>query len=129
MKAIVALFLCAHMWLAGIAPGGLIELFRLPELTGHFEEHSQESGGCLTILDFLVMHYFDTDHAQRDGARHGNLPFHHTSGANPLYVTNFTPPQLTLSEVVVSTGVVPMDLWACGQWPGRSVFHPPELNG
>ncbi|MBK7086399.1 MAG: hypothetical protein IPH53_17810 [Flavobacteriales bacterium] len=129
MKALVALIMCAHVWLACIAPGGLMEFFRLPELADHFKEHSEESGGSLTIVDFLVMHYFDIDHEQRDGARHGSLPFHHTAGASPFYVTNFTPPQLALSEVSLSTGIEPMDLWACGQWPGRSVFHPPKLNG
>ncbi|MBK9177440.1 MAG: hypothetical protein IPM46_14130 [Flavobacteriales bacterium] len=129
MKTLAALVMCLHICMASVAPGGLIELIKLPDLAEHYHQHALESDGDLTIVEFLMMHYFDAEHEKRDASRHGDLPFHHTTTIGLIYLATADPPGPTSIEASVASGYVPMELWACGQWPGRSVFHPPKLNG
>ena len=121
--------MCLHIWMTSVAPGGLFELFKLPDLAEHYQEHEAESGGDMTLVDFLIMHYFDAEHEKRDGSRHGGLPFHHTTSIGQPYLASTGMTRFTHSEASVVLGYVPVEVWACGQWLGRSVFHPPKSIG
>ena len=129
MKTVAALLLSMHVWLATFAPGGLMELVRLPGLTEHFSEHVKESNGAMTLVDFLVMHYCDVEHERRDGARHSDLPFHHSVGSMLCYILQNPVPTFSTSEVPAAQVHPEARPWACGQWSGRSVFHPPKWIG
>ena len=72
-KLIPILFLSIYL----VSVTELHELFKLPQLVEHFMEHKSEDKKT-TFLDFIVMHYTDTDH----GDEHEKLPFktHHDNG-------------------------------------------------
>ena len=73
-KLIPILFLSIYL----VSVTELHELFKLPQLVEHFMEHKSEDNKT-TFLDFLVMHYSDSDHANQDGPEDTKLPFksHH----------------------------------------------------
>ncbi len=129
MKTLAALLMSLHVWLATLAPGGLMELVRLPGLSEHYNEHLIESGGALSVVDFLVLHYCDVEHERRDGQRHTDLPFHHSIGSMLCYIPHQPVPTLSTSEVPTVQVHPEARSWACGEWSGRSVFHPPKLIG
>ncbi|UPL49941.1 hypothetical protein [Hymenobacter sublimis] len=87
MKPVVAFFLGVLMLVGSLVPqGDLSELGKLPELARHFRYHRALSGGRLSPLAFLVLHYgpHGADHrrnpySQRDAQDHHKLPLeqHH----------------------------------------------------
>jgi hypothetical protein len=52
----------------------LHEFFKLPQLVEHFIEHKSEDNK-ITLIDFLVMHYSDSNHANSDKSKDMQLPF------------------------------------------------------
>lgn len=52
----------------------LAELLRLPSLYAHFQEHRVETPD-LSLLEFLKLHYADSEHHEAD-QKHENLPMH-----------------------------------------------------
>jgi hypothetical protein len=54
----------------------LHELTKVSALLQHYEKHKLESPE-LTFLQFIEMHYADTEHHQQDHQNHDKLPFSH----------------------------------------------------
>ena len=52
----------------------LTDLSRLPEVLAHFEKHRVESPG-ITLLEFLSLHYGNSDHLNQQSQDHEKLPF------------------------------------------------------
>jgi hypothetical protein len=52
----------------------LHELFKLPQLVEHFMEHKSEDSKT-SLLNFLVMHYANTDDGDGDKSKDMKLPF------------------------------------------------------
>lgn len=81
-KLIPILFLSIYV----VSVTELHELFKLPQLVEHFIEHKSEDKKT-TFLDFLVLHYSDSNHSDEDT----QLPFksHHDCGniVNAGFVT------------------------------------------
>ncbi|MBK6829528.1 MAG: hypothetical protein IPG92_01745 [Flavobacteriales bacterium] len=128
MKSLAAYILIFHVLLSAWVPGGLAEVFRIPALNDHYAQHYAESNGTMGWGEFLSLHFANPEHERKDSSRHGALPFHGPSMA----IHMFLPP--TGSPVVIPSPVVPSMPPACqvaevGEWPGRSVFHPPKSVG
>lgn len=51
----------------------LHQLFKVPQLVAHFIHHQKEDGS-ISFLDFLVMHYNESDETA-DDQQHEKLPF------------------------------------------------------
>ena len=125
MKAAAAYSLVVHMLITSLAPAGLVEVVRVPALWDHFQVHLVESGGRLTLGEFLVIHYVDAEHETKDHGRHGELPFHNSSISYVLFIPNDTAVALSATSGQVTEFALFKDLWS-GQWPGRTVFQPPK---
>jgi hypothetical protein len=128
MRKLATYVLVVHVLLSTWAPGGLAELFRLPSLGQHYEEHFAESGGTMTWAEFFLLHYTDPEHEHQDSERHGGLPFHHPVMGCP----NYLPPAgstLAVQLEELPAAQARMRLAEVGEWPGRSVFHPPKSIG
>ena len=74
MKKIVAIsflfaFLCANTEIG--------QLFKLPNLVHHFSDHQYDnSGQKISLLDFIAIHYNDTQHhSDQEKDNHQSLPF------------------------------------------------------
>lgn len=67
----------------------LVQLFKVPVLFQHFEEH-QSHNGNLDFIDFLAMHYWGDDINDSDDDRDMQLPFkkidHHVP--NLVFIPN-----------------------------------------
>lgn len=50
------------------------DLINLPILFQHFQKHKLESPG-ISFVQFLSLHYGDSEHAGQDSKNHGKLPF------------------------------------------------------
>ena len=48
----------------------------VPALLQHYEEHCAMEKNDMSFMDFLVLHYADTDHGTSEGS-HQDLPFKH----------------------------------------------------
>ncbi len=125
MKSISACILVVHVLLTSLTPAGLVELLRAPALADHYQEHLIETGGAMTLSDFLLLHFVDPDHEDQDGRRHGHLPFHDRTVAGGVFLLE-SPPLLIPCEGRVLKAHGLMDIGSFGDWPGRSVFHPPK---
>lgn len=126
MKSAAACILILHLLISTLASSGLAEVTRLPALFEHFQVHLVESGGTLTLGEFLVMHYADAEHERKDHGRHGNLPFHNTSLTHLIFIPNNALMDLFDPSELVTEYVPVKDLWK-GEWLGRAVFQPPKL--
>ncbi len=51
----------------------LHQALRVPALAAHYYHHITEHQS-IGVIDFLVLHYGDTDHMQNDEQEHKNLP-------------------------------------------------------
>ena len=60
------------------------ELSRLPGLVHHFFHHTVEEQEQITFIDFLVLHYGDSNHAHEEN--HEDLPLFHNICSCLLYV-------------------------------------------
>ncbi|MFV8369533.1 hypothetical protein [Flavobacterium sp. LB2R40] len=74
MKKIITIsflfvFLCANTEIG--------QLLKLPNLIQHFSNHQEDtSGQYISLLDFLVIHYNDSEHHSNQGKdNHQSLPF------------------------------------------------------
>ncbi len=52
----------------------VLELFKLPVLLAHFNEHKAENSQ-LSLLDFLQLHYISTHERNVPHQKHSDLPF------------------------------------------------------
>jgi hypothetical protein len=59
----------------------LPELMKLPQLLRHYAEHRVENN-ALDFVAFLTLHYANSEHQQKDAARHGDLPLQSTHCAH-----------------------------------------------
>lgn len=125
MKRLAAAVLIVHVLLSAWAPSGLAELIRLPSLNAHYAEHFKESGGTMGWGSFLLLHYTDPSHTHKDASKHGALPFHSAPMDNPVVL----PPTELVSvnrALEPERSHCPVQVAEVGEWPGRSVFHPPK---
>lgn len=70
--------------LAGILPSASYELGKLPQLLDHFEIHQTESDYSISLLDFLVLHYF-SEHGK---SNHCDIPHLHQHGPAMVFIFN-----------------------------------------
>lgn len=107
----------------------LAELSSLPEVWAHFEKHRLESPG-ITFVDFLNLHYGDSDHLNRATHDHHKLPFskgmHRHTIAMPIvydvvrvYPSKFCNVLMVISEVIYNGVAVPS--------VALSIWQPPKI--
>jgi hypothetical protein len=128
MKKLAAGFLALQLLLASIASGGLFELIRVPALCDHYAQHQRESAGNMTWDEFLVMHFFDPEHEHTDGGRHHRLPFHGAAHGPSVFLP-LTDETVPADGEPLEEGNTRPSQGSIGEWPGRSVFHPPKYRG
>lgn len=128
MKNAAAYILILHVLLSTWAPGGLAEVARVPSLQSHYAEHYLESGGTMGWGEFLKLHFVDPEHERQDSDRHGALPFHGPSLAMHIFLAPAASASVIPAVVAtqVRAGALAVEV---GEWPGRSVFHPPKSIG
>lgn len=72
----MSVVLLVYFFVGSIMPGGdWHEVPKLVNLIEHFEAHEDQSEGKISVIDFLNMHYTNSD--SQDNDEHANLPFHH----------------------------------------------------
>lgn len=126
MRRIAIHVLALQVALASFAPAGLVELVRLPGLLKHYAEHRTESHGLMTFGEFMELHFADARHAEDDNERHANLPFHnHAPVVHDMVPSHMASVQAPASAEVPAWSAL-RNSTDVGQWPGRSVFHPPK---
>ena len=54
---------------------GVVELFKAGNLVRHFAHHQTVHKENINFLEFLVLHYLDTEHLKKDAHEHTDLPF------------------------------------------------------
>ena len=69
-KLIPIFFLSVYL----VSTTELHEFFKLPQLVEHFIEHQAENK-TITLMDFIVMHYSNTDDGDDDKSTDMQLPF------------------------------------------------------
>jgi hypothetical protein len=91
-----------------------VELFRIPALIQHFQEH-QERDERISFADFLAMHYWGDDLNDNDDEQDRTLPFKHDS------ILSVHQAQLTPADIQLPGPAVPpvVTLYAI-----YKVFHP-----
>lgn len=91
MKRLVAYILSINLLVGSMLPGGGCgELAKLPDLVRHYQLHVQKSGGEISFLTFLQMHYgAGSEHV---GTDHSSLP----SLQVALLVALFVPTALSM---------------------------------
>lgn len=71
----ITILLCSVFLIESIFAGvELSDISQLPQLWSHFEKHKLESPE-ITFLDFLYLHYGDSNHFDQDAGTHKKLPF------------------------------------------------------
>lgn len=128
MRRVAAYILIVHVLLSTWAPGGIAEIARVPSLQQHYAEHLIESGGAMGWGEFLLLHFADSEHERKDEGRHGALPFHGSTTAVHMFLPPAGLPSMIPAPPAPTIQVAP-EVVEVGEWPGRSVFHPPKLNG
>ncbi len=78
--------------------------------------------------EFLKLHFVDPEHERQDSRRHGALPFHGSSMTIHMFLPTAGSVGVMPSAVVRTMPAVGQ-LMEVGEWPGRSVFHPPKSIG
>ncbi|THF53332.1 hypothetical protein E6C50_03780 [Flavobacterium supellecticarium] len=74
-----------------------VQLFKLPVLFQHFEEHQNDNGN-LGFVDFLAMHYWGDDINDSDDDRDMQLPFKKVDHHVPHLV--FIPNRITYTTTI-----------------------------
>jgi len=106
----------------------LKELWYLPELLEHFQEHSRESG--MNFTEFVYRHYVAEKTHSHPNNNHENLPFklHHVSFACMGAISIYPPtemespaPPVVINESLIhhNSDIPDWDLI-------QNVFHPPK---
>lgn len=108
-----------------MAPGGLVEVCRLPALSTHYQEHFVESSRTMTWSEFLILHYTDPDHDRKDAKRHGKLPLHYGSAMYHYVISTLAREDIEGIDAIAEL-CAPLIADDFGYWMGRSVFHPPK---
>ena len=54
---------------------GVMELVKAGNLIKHFVHHQTEHKENINFVEFLVLHYLDTEHLKKDAHEHTDLPF------------------------------------------------------
>ena len=74
-KSAIIAFLAVTFLVESLFPHAEVaEFIKVPELLKHFENHKQEDPS-ISFLEFLHLHYGDSQHAHRDQQHHQKLPF------------------------------------------------------
>jgi len=128
MRQVAASMIIVHMLLSMWAPGGIAEFARLPSLQHHYSEHLVESDGAMGWGEFLLLHFADSEHERKDGGRHGALPFHGATMAFHMFLPPAGLPNMIPAPLAPAIKAA-REVVEVGEWPSRSVFHPPKLNG
>lgn len=92
LKSLLSILLGVNLLLAGILPSASYELSKLPQLLDHFEIHQTESKSSISLMDFLVLHYF-SEHGK---SNHCDIPHLHQHG--PAMVFIFSEPSIFTLE-------------------------------
>lgn len=122
-KRAITIFLCSLFLLESLFPRiEFADLRQLPELFQHFEKHQEESPG-ISFLEFLYLHYGDSQHLAQDAKTHEKLPFskaHRSISfllANDLSVLSVSAQfnfLMKIEAVVypeVPSGSIPLSIW------------------
>jgi hypothetical protein len=72
MKNLLSIFFAVLLFLGGLLFNDMEEVYKIPSLFTHFQEHKEEAKGEFSFLDFLLLHYA-SDH--RDDPENSHLPF------------------------------------------------------
>lgn len=107
----------------------VLEFVKIPELVQHFENHKLENPS-ITFLEFLSLHYGDSQHAARDTKHHHKLPFskshyQHVAGLQVIQ----TPEQVTSSTDFTLIRKIDVVLYFEREvsTPPHGVWQPPRL--
>lgn len=91
MKSIIASLLAVLMLGSSLLPGfGVEQSAKLVELIQHYQHHRQEAPD-LSFMDFMAMHYGDSEHQKHPNHSHHNLP----SAGHAASIFTPTPVQLS----------------------------------
>lgn len=105
----------------------LHQLFKLPFLVTHYQDHRQEDPS-LTLAEFLRVHYFGQHPADNDDPEDRQLPF--KSDGNIIHLDVFTPVvKETLEKKEFPVSGTTCTIHPEGMLVNRSfsIFHPPRL--
>ena len=73
---LMSVVLLVYFFVGSIMPGGdWHEVPKIINLIEHFKMHENQSQGEISVVDFLNMHYSDSE--TQDNDEHANLPFNH----------------------------------------------------
>ncbi len=103
------------VYVAAATPAG--ELLKLPALIGHFAEHRQENPR-MTVLSFVILHYFSGDVRDADYERDMQLPFKSVDIPLSVFSALHFPPEPTAA----TAPALPVFRKAL-PWP--ALVHPP----
>lgn len=89
----------------------LHQVFKLPTFFAHYQEH-KERNAEISLLSFIVIHYFNGDVKDGDYARDQELPFKSSNHCDEILISIALPPEdsfepdaneFPASKTVVST--------------------------
>lgn len=76
MKKLLTHILLLYFLAINFLPnGGVVELFKAGNLLRHFTHHQVVHVENINFIEFLVLHYLDTEHQKKDAHEHADLPF------------------------------------------------------
>jgi hypothetical protein len=85
MKSFGAIIFAAYLFLGSLFPGNSFANFsELPNLIEHYLHHRDVETPGIKVLDFLALHYDNTDHSNSDSEHHNKLPLHNHARTIPL---------------------------------------------
>lgn len=129
-KRFAILSLCAVLVMETVFPQGTVADFaRIPEVFAHFERHRKESSD-ITFLQFLNLHYGDTDHLSAPEPDHQKLPFSKRTHRPITFLQSIPgdagiePPKVT--QVLMTIGGV---IYRAASVPffSSSIWQPPKI--
>lgn len=96
MKRYLTIFCFATIVVAGTE---LHQLFKLPVFVQHFYEHQQEDKN-ISLLRFIIIHYFSGNPKDSDYNRDMQLPFKTTDCSSTITLAALTHPSFTNERLV-----------------------------
>lgn len=100
------------------------ELAKIPILIQHYQEHKQQSTSPIGIIEFLNLHYNDSNHDAQDP--HEDLPFHQLLKTPFTFISN----EISAFNFSIATPLVEFTenyIIAHYLSPQLSIFQPPKL--
>jgi hypothetical protein len=128
-RRLVIILLSFVLLVETVSPSAnLADFSHISDIWTHFEEHSREHPG-ITFIEFISLHYLDSDHIKQQSLSHQKLPFskrlqHYNFLLQmvPDGARVYTPSRslvMTISAVIYSGGSVPS--------VAMSVWQPPKI--